>query len=118
MPETEHAMCEPITVVMRRGRIRIPASVRRALNLNAGDRVSVTLEAGGAKIVRRESIAERTAGMFRSSRPPLSAEEEREEAEWAVAQDAVNRMASSLPPLCVFHPRISPRIRAPRRGET
>lgn len=75
-------MSERGTVVFRRGRITIPVAVRRALNLQEGDRVAVTIEEDGARIVRRESVAARTAGMFRSSRPPLSAEAERPNAQW------------------------------------
>jgi AbrB family looped-hinge helix DNA binding protein len=85
-------MSEHTTIVTRKGQITVPIAVRRALNLKQGDRVVVTLEADGAKIVRRGSIAAQTAGMFRSNRPPLTAEEEREEAEWAVAEQAVKRM--------------------------
>lgn len=84
-------MNERTTVVIRRGRITIPIAVRRALNLNAGDRVVVTLEADGAKIVRCGAVAAGTAGMFRSSHPPLSADAEREAAERAIAEQAVQR---------------------------
>ncbi len=88
-------MRERSTVVFRRGRITIPIAVRRAINLKEGDRVVVTLDADGAKIARLESVTTRTAGMFRSSRASLSAEAEREEAEWAVAEDAVRRSDQS-----------------------
>ena len=87
-------MSERTTVVIRRGRITIPTAVRRALNLNEGDRVVVTLHADGAKIARRESAAALTAGRFQSNCPPLSAEAEREAAERAVAEEAMQRMGS------------------------
>ncbi len=84
-------MNQHMTVVTRKGQITVPVAVRRALNLNEGDRVVVTLDANGARLERQGSIATQTAGMFRSNRPPLSAEAEREEAEYAVAEQAVER---------------------------
>jgi len=84
-------MNEHMTVVTRNGQITIPVAVRRALNLNQGDRVVVTLDADGARLARQGSVTAQTAGMFRSSRPPLSAEAERETAERAVADEAVQR---------------------------
>ncbi len=84
-------MSEHTTVVTRKGQITVPIAVRRALNLSEGDRVVVTLDAGGARITPQGSVTARTAGIVRSNRPPLSAEEEREEAERAVAEQAVER---------------------------
>ena len=85
-------MVSRLTLVTRKGQITIPAEIRRALDIKQGDRVAVTLEDGHARLVRYGSVTERTAGMFKTDRPPLSAEEEREAAAQAWADDALERM--------------------------
>ena len=76
----------------RKGQVTVPAAIRRALGLKEGDRVSFTLDGDEVRLSRTGSVVERTAGMLKSDLPPLSAEELREAAEWAIAEDVVERM--------------------------
>lgn len=85
-------MQERVSVVTRKGQITIPAEFRRALNINEGDKVAFTLEAGEVKLSRTGSVVEATAGALKSDMPPLSPEEERKAAEQAIAEDVVARM--------------------------
>lgn len=85
-------MREYFTVITRKGQITLPAEIRRAMALRQGDRVAVTLSDDGvARVSAAGSVIARTAGMFKSSQPPLTAEELREAAEEAIAAEAVER---------------------------
>ena len=88
-----------LALVTRKGQVTIPAEVRKALGLKRGDRVAFTLPDSptGASTVRRApsaraSVVERTAGIFRSDQPALSPGEERESAQQAWAEQALERM--------------------------
>ena len=85
-------MQEHLTRITRKGQITVPVEVRRALGLREGDSVAVLLEDGQARLERRSSFAARTAGIFKSGRPPLSAEQEQEAFERGVAEDVVRSM--------------------------
>ena len=75
------------SVLTRKGQVTIPAEVRRKLGLKRGDRVAFALDDGSVRLVREASVTERTAGMFRTNEPPLTAEELRRAAEEAIAED-------------------------------
>ena len=80
------------TVVTRKGQITIPAEVRQTLGLAEGDRVAIVLEDNQqVRLMRTESVVARTAGMLRSESAPLSAEELRQVAEGAIADEASER---------------------------
>ena len=80
------------TVVTRKGQITIPAEVRRTLGLAEGDRVAIVLEDNlQVFLMRTESAVARTAGMLKSERAPLSAEELRQAAEQAIADGVGER---------------------------
>ena len=82
-----------LSVVTRKGQVTIPVEMRRALDLNEGDRVEISLEEDGVKLRRSSgSVVARTAGALRSNTPPASAEELREIAERGIAEDVVARM--------------------------
>lgn len=82
-------MREHLTKVTRKGQITVPAEVRRALGLREGDNVAVLLgDDGRATIERRSSVVTRTAGIFKSGRPPLTPDQEQEAFESGVAADA------------------------------
>jgi AbrB family looped-hinge helix DNA binding protein len=81
-------MSDKSSVVTRKGQITIPAEVRRKLGLRQGDRVEFRLDDGEVRLVRLASVAQRTAGIFRSEAAPLSAEELRRAAEVAIAEAA------------------------------
>jgi AbrB family looped-hinge helix DNA binding protein len=85
---------EYYTVVTRKGQVTVPVGVRKALGLKQGDKVAFILQDGGARLTRRGSVIERTAGILKSHRPPLSAEQLREAAEAAIAQEAVERASN------------------------
>lgn len=79
------------TTVTRKGQITIPAPVRRELGLEEGDRVEVSVEGGHARFARAESVAARTAGVFKAyaeGRPRIEAgEEEHAWGEAAIERD-------------------------------
>ena len=81
-----------ISTVTRKGQVTIPAEIRAALGLSQGDRVEFELEDSSVRLrPRKGSIVERTAGIFKSDLPPMSAEELREAAEIAIAEDVMRR---------------------------
>jgi AbrB family looped-hinge helix DNA binding protein len=88
-------MKEYLTVVTRKGQITIPADIRRALSLKVGDKVAVVMEGNQVRLAPRGSVALRTAGMFKTNEPPLSAEELRAAAEQAIAEEAVERASDA-----------------------
>jgi AbrB family looped-hinge helix DNA binding protein len=86
-------MRELRTVVTRKGQVTVPAEIRRELGLQRGDKVAFILENGNVRFERATSVVERTAGIFKSNEPPLSAEELRRAAEEAWVEDAMERMS-------------------------
>ena len=80
------------TVVTRKGQVTVPAEIRRELGLKQGDRVAFILEEGEVRLARTGSVVQRTAGALKSDKPPLTAEQLRESAERAMAEEAVQRM--------------------------
>jgi AbrB family looped-hinge helix DNA binding protein len=85
-------MKELWTVVTRKGQVTVPAQIRKELELKEGDKVAFVLDEGQVRLVRTSSVVQRTAGALKSRKPPLTAEELREEAERAIAEGAVQRM--------------------------
>lgn len=90
-------MRELLSVVTRNGEVTIPVEIRRALGIKKGDRVAFVMEKDEVRLVRRGSVVERNFGIVKSSQPPLTAKEEREVAEEAIAEEAVRRMGSRIP---------------------
>jgi AbrB family looped-hinge helix DNA binding protein len=84
-------MHERLSVVTRKGQITIPAEFRRALGLKEGDKVTLSLEEGEVRLARSESVAARTAGIFKTDEPAKTAEELRVLAEEAIAADVMER---------------------------
>ena len=87
-------MKEIHAVVTRKGQTTIPVEIRRALGLKEGDRITFVLEADKVFVQRAGSVVARTAGACRSARPALSAEELREAAERAIADDTRQRQGA------------------------
>lgn len=85
-------MKERLTTLTRKGQITVPVEIRRALGLHEGDKVALVMEKNEVRLKRAESVVARTAGIFKTERPSLSAEEERAEAEKAIAEDVIERM--------------------------
>ena len=85
-------MKEHVSVITRKGQVTIPVEIRRALALKEGDKIAFEVEDDRIRIARRGSVVERTAGALKSDGPMLSAEEEREAAERAIADDVIERM--------------------------
>ena len=79
------------TTVTRKGQVTVPVEIRRALGLQEGDQVTFTMKDGEVRVEPTGSVVERTRGAFKSNLPPLSAEELREEAERAIADEADER---------------------------
>lgn len=85
-------MAQHLTIITRKGQITIPAEYRRALGLREGDKVAVTLEDGQMRLGPYGSVTTRTAGLLKGNEPPMSAEELREAAELAIAEQALERL--------------------------
>jgi len=79
------------TLITRDGRVTVPAEIRRKLGLEPGDRVTFVIDRGEVKLVRKGSVVERTARMLRGPSRGRTAEHLREEAERAIAEEAVER---------------------------
>jgi len=84
-------MGEQTVIVTRKGQTTIPIAIRQLLGLRQGDRVVFVLEDGHVCIKRSGSVVARTAGILKSARPPLTAEELRDAGEQAIAEDAAER---------------------------
>lgn len=84
-------MKEMLSVVTRKGQVTVPAEIRRQLGLKVGEKVAFVLHGDEVRLVRGESVVERTAGAFKGYGPSLSAEDLRKEAERAIAEDTVER---------------------------
>jgi AbrB family looped-hinge helix DNA binding protein len=75
------------TTINRKGQITIPVETRRALKLEAGDRITIELRGDSVIVRRAKSVAAQTAGFLAAYRrpEPLTTEEERAAFENAVA---------------------------------
>jgi AbrB family looped-hinge helix DNA binding protein len=82
------------TVLTRKGQTTIPLDIRLALDLKEGDRVEWIQEGPRVWLRVAGSVVERTAGVFKPTAPPLSADELREAAERAIAEGALERTGS------------------------
>ena len=87
-------MNEQLTIVTRKGQVTIPADIRRALGIKEGDKVAFGLEDDQVKLTRKGSVVEQTAGALKSDIPALSLREERDAAEQAIAEEALERSRS------------------------
>jgi antitoxin PrlF len=87
-------MNEHLTIVTRKGQVTIPADIRRALGIKEGDKVAFVLEDDQVKLTRKGSVVEQTAGALKSDIPALSLREERDTAEQAIAEEALERSRS------------------------
>ena len=87
-------MNEQLTIVTRKGQVTIPADIRRALGIKEGDKVAFVLEGDQVKLTRKGSVVEQTAGALKSDIPALSLREERDAAEQAIAEEALERSRS------------------------
>jgi AbrB family looped-hinge helix DNA binding protein len=71
-------MREQLTVMTRKGQITVPADIRRALGLQVGDKVAVSLDEEGqtlhANLRPVRSVADATFGSIRSAHQPVDEE--------------------------------------------
>ena len=81
------------SVVTRKGQITVPSEIRRELGIKEGDRVIFALNDGELTLRTAGCVVEATAGAFKNYGPALTAEELREAAENAIAEDVVERSA-------------------------
>jgi AbrB family looped-hinge helix DNA binding protein len=83
-------MKEQYTVITRKGQITVPAEIRKALGLQIGDRVAVSLDEDGqlhANVRRVRSVADATFGSIHSKRPVDEEEVRQAFTEHAAARD-------------------------------
>ncbi len=85
-------MRELRSTMTTKGQVTIPVEIRRMLGLGPHDKVAFLVDTDQVRIERAKSVVERTAGMLKSHEPPLTAEELREVAAQAIAEEAVRRM--------------------------
>ena len=83
---------EWLSTVTSKGQVTIPAEIRRILRVLPHDKVAFVVEGDTVRLARRGSVVSQTAGIFKTAQSPLSAEELREEAERAIAEDVVERI--------------------------
>ena len=81
------------SVVTRKGQITVPSEIRQELGIKEGDRVTFALNDGELTLRPTGSVVEATAGAFKGYGSALTAEELREAAEKAIAEDVVERSA-------------------------
>ena len=78
--------------ISTKGQATIPVEVRRLLGVGPHDEIGFVIEAGEVRLARAGSVVARTAGAFKSDKPPLTPEELREAAERSIAEEVVERM--------------------------
>ena len=88
-------MREWLVTITKKGQVTIPAEVRRHLGIERGSRVAFVMKGDQVWLVPKESAVEHTAKILRGNEPPLAAEELREVAEKAIAEEAAERMLDS-----------------------
>ncbi len=85
-------MKEVLSTITSKGQATIPVEVRRRLGLQSGDKIAFVLDEEQVRVIRPESVVERTAGALKGDIPLLSVEEERQAAEQAIAESVARRM--------------------------
>lgn len=84
-------MKELLSTVTTKGQVTIPVEIRRRLGVSARDKVAFVLDDDQVRLVRKGSVVARTAGILKTPQSPLTAEELREAAERAIAEDVIER---------------------------
>lgn len=82
---------EHYTTITRKGQITIPVQIRRRLKLEEGDRIAVVLDGEQVRLRRTEGVVAQTAGLLKAKGRTLKAEQEREQAEKAIAEETAVR---------------------------
>jgi antitoxin PrlF len=82
---------EHYTTITRKGQITIPVQIRRRLKLEEGDRIAVVLDGEQVRLRRTEGVVAQTAGLLKVRGRTLTAEQEREQAEKAIAEETAVR---------------------------
>jgi len=85
-------MSELLSTVTTKGQVTIPLEVRKLLGIQPRDKVVFVVDGDQVRLLRGGSVVARTAGACKSNEPPLTAEELREAAERAIAEDVMERM--------------------------
>ena len=81
-------MRELLATITKKGQVTIPAEVADTwVSRGATNKVAFLMKGDEVWLVPRGSAVERTAGIFKSNRPPLTAKEEREQFEQGVAEE-------------------------------
>jgi AbrB family looped-hinge helix DNA binding protein len=75
-------------VVTRKGQVTVPVEIRRQLRIKEGDRVTFVIDGEEIRFKRGDSVVQRTAGAFRGYGRRLTAEQLRDAAEKAIAEEA------------------------------
>lgn len=89
---------ELLTVVTRKGQITVPASIRRALKIEQGDKLALSIrtDASGEVTIRAvRSVAEATYGVAGSGGQPTDIAGWREQFEEGMAEEAMAGLSPS-----------------------
>lgn len=84
-------MRELCAALTSKGRVTIPVEIRRMLGLAPHDRVAFVVDGERVELKKPSSVVARTAGALKGDEPPLSAEQLREAAEVAIAEETAER---------------------------
>lgn len=84
-------MNELASTITSKGQVTIPAAIRKHLGLKRGDKITFVLADHEVLLRRTGSVVAATAGVLKSDRPALSAEELRAAAADAIAASAAQR---------------------------
>ncbi len=77
--------------ITRKGQVTVPMRIRELLGLQQGDRIDFIAEQGRIVMQRGESVIATTAGIVKTGAPVHTAQQLREEAEQAIAEEAERR---------------------------
>ena len=91
MKPREESAKEFLSTMTSKGQVTVPAEVRNLLKLKPGEKVGFRVQGDQVQLIRAGSVVARTAGAFKWEGPALTAEELREEAEIAIAEDVMKR---------------------------
>jgi AbrB family looped-hinge helix DNA binding protein len=84
-------MKELLASVTTKGQVTIPVEVRRLLGIAPHDKVAFVVDGAAVHLARKGSVVAQTAGALKSQASPMTAEQLREAAEEAIAEEAVKR---------------------------
>jgi AbrB family looped-hinge helix DNA binding protein len=84
-------MKEWLSTITAKGQATIPAEIRRLLGVRPHDKIVFVVDGDEVRLAGATSVVERTAGALRTQKPARAAQDLRETAERAMAEETVER---------------------------